>query len=329
MSLSHTLAIALHYPLAQQHQLLNNDQAYKIKDINWSVVEQHMRWQEQPGHHILTYDDPDYPWALRQMVHFPLALYLKGQRTCLRSSGLAIVGARKAGAEGLKTAYDMAAKCAPSINIISGLAYGIDQSAHKGALVSGTTIAVLAHGLDSLYPRAHQKLSEQIMAQGALVSHYPLGVDIQRHHFPQRNRIIAGLSRGVLVVEAEVKSGSMTTARYALEENREVMAVPGSIHNPYKAGCHQLIQQGAHCITSADDIHHALGLHKSQEKAQLSADHRQLLSLIACHDGVYTILYERGSWTSEQLLALLADLVWWGYIENLGGRYCLIEGTIA
>ncbi|MBS0590899.1 MAG: DNA-protecting protein DprA, partial [Proteobacteria bacterium] len=191
-------------------------------------------WLQAPDHHLLTCDDEDFPVLLREIGSAPAALFVIGDPAALWAPQLAIVGARSASAGGLANARAFARAFALAGNTVtSGLAEGIDGAAHAAALdAGGKTLAVLGTGIDLIYPRQHAELATRIVANGALVSEYPPGVPGHPKHFPRRNRIISGLSLGTLVIEASLKSGSLTTARYAAEQGREVFALPGSIHSP-------------------------------------------------------------------------------------------------
>lgn len=224
----------------------------------WKGVEADLRWQAaQPCHHILTWEDPRYPPLLKEIAASPFVLFVEGSCAVLREWQLAVVGARDPSWTGAKEAFRFAyALAKKGVVITSGLARGIDGKAHLGALkASGKTIAVLGHGIDKRYPLPHTLLAEQIVSkEGALVTEFPLGAPPKAPHFPRRNRIMSGLARGVLVVEAAVKSGSLITARYALEQGREVFAIPGSIHLPGANGSHHLIRQGAKCVDTIEHI---------------------------------------------------------------------------
>lgn len=205
---------------------------------------------------LVALGDADYPDGLLQTADPPLLLYLDGRRELLHHPGIAVVGSRSASPQGCDNARNLARELSQrDWCIVSGLALGIDGAAHEGALDGpGSTIAVLGTGLDSAYPKRHQKLARRIAAEGLLVSEYPLGTAPLAGNFPQRNRLIAGLARGTLVVEAALQSGSLITARLAAEAGREVFAIPGSIHSPLSRGCHQLIQQGAKLVATAQDM---------------------------------------------------------------------------
>lgn len=212
---------------------------------------------EGDDRHVLTLGDPRYPAELLQTQDPPLLLYVRGQLGALQHAlRLAIVGSRNPTPQGALNARQFAhALGQAGVCVVSGLALGVDGAAHEGALEAGApTIAVVGTGLDRVYPSRHRDLAHRIAAQGALVSEYPLGTPPLSPNFPKRNRIIAGLSQGTLVVEAALQSGSLITARQAAEQGREVFAIPGSIHSPQARGCHALIRQGAKLVESAQDI---------------------------------------------------------------------------
>ncbi|MBA4261303.1 MAG: DNA-protecting protein DprA [Comamonadaceae bacterium] len=212
---------------------------------------------EADNHHLLVLGDPAYPPELLQMADPPLLLSVLGQLSALiHPQKLAIVGSRNPTPQGQTNARQFARALGESgVCVVSGLALGVDGAAHEGALEGGApTIAVVGTGLDRVYPKRHLALAHRIAAHGALVSEYPLGTPPLAPNFPRRNRIIAGLSQGTLVVEAALQSGSLITARLAAEQGREVFAIPGSIHAPQSRGCHALIRQGAKLVESAHDI---------------------------------------------------------------------------
>ena len=221
-------------------------------------VDRTQAWLAQaPDRHILTLGDPLYPTDLLQMADPPVLLYVLGDVQALHHPRrLAIVGSRNPTPQGETNARQFAQALGEAgVCVVSGLALGVDGAAHDGAMLGGApTVAVVGTGLDRVYPKRHLALAHRIGAQGAIVSEYPLGTPPLAAHFPQRNRIIAGLSQGTLVVEAAVQSGSLITARLAVEQGREVFAIPGSIHAPQSRGCHALIRQGAKLVESAQDI---------------------------------------------------------------------------
>jgi DNA processing protein len=221
-----------------------------------------LAWCALPGNALLTLDDPTYPAALLNMHDPPPLLYVSGQLERLHEPSLAIVGSRNATPQGTEDAGRFARELAGAgLGIVSGLALGIDAAAHRGALeAGGFTVAVVGTGADIVYPAKHRALAHDIAAHGAIVSEWPLGTAAKPAHFPQRNRIIAGMTKGVLVVEAALRSGSLITARLANEMGRDVFALPGSIHAPLARGCHQLIKDGAMLTETPDDVLEGLGL---------------------------------------------------------------------
>lgn len=226
------------------------------------------------GTDILTLADADYPEPLKHIHDAPLVLYVRGDRSLLGREQIGIVGSRNATRAGLEHARSFAAALGrKGLLVTSGLALGVDGAAHSGALDAGfPTVAVIGNGVDRPYPHRHRTLSERIAGDGVIVSEYPPGTSAKAGHFPRRNRIISGLSRGILVVEAGLKSGSLITARLALEQGREVFAIPGSVHNPLARGCHDLIRQGAKLVETVDDICEELGAWWSgQDEAASSA----------------------------------------------------------
>lgn len=228
---------------------------------DWNEIEQDLVWATQTNHHIITLHDPHYPLYLREIPDPPIVLYIKGCLETLSSLQIAIVGTRNPSFLGRENAFQFAYQLAQSgITITSGLARGIDECAHQGALKANQqTIAVLGCGMHRLYPKQHIVLAEKITESGALVSEFPLRAPPLAKHFPQRNRIISGLSRGVLVVEAAMRSGSLVTARLANEQGRDVFAIPGSIQNNLTKGCHYLIREGAKLVETAGEILEELG----------------------------------------------------------------------
>jgi DNA processing protein len=219
-----------------------------------------LAWLGEPTHQVLTQDDPRYPPALANIADPPLMLYLSGQARLLARPALAIVGSRNASIQGKAIAESFArALSGAGVTIVSGLALGIDAAAHAGALCgAGATIAIVGTGLDRVYPARNRDLALRIAEQGCVVSEYPLGTRALSANFPRRNRIISGLSAGVLVVEAAAGSGSLITAHEANEQGREVFALPGSIHSSLSKGCHKLIREGARLVETVDEVLEAL-----------------------------------------------------------------------
>ncbi len=223
-------------------------QADVALDINWLQVS---------GQQLVCREDEHYPQSLLAFADAPPILFVRGNVSALQTPQMAMVGTRQPTRDGLRFTHDLAAALVrQKITVTSGLALGIDGAAHDGAVqAQGCTIAVLANGLDRVYPASHARLAERILAGGgALVSEFPIGVLPRKEHFPRRNRIISGLAYGVVVMEAALKSGSLITARLAGQQGKEVFAVPGAVHNPQSRGCHQLLREGATLVESVDDI---------------------------------------------------------------------------
>ncbi len=232
-------------------------QMHALETADESACKRSLRWLQQPGRHLIGWQDPDYPPLLRRVASPPLMLFVAGDPAVLWHPSIAIVGSRRATAGGRDNAHDFARSLADSGFVIaSGLAAGIDTEAHHGALAApdGLTIAVIGTGPDIAYPRVNTHLQAQVAQRGAVVSEHPPGTGVRREHFPSRNRILAGLSLGTLVIEATERSGALITARQAAEAGREVFAVPGSIHNPMARGCHRLIRDGAALVERADEV---------------------------------------------------------------------------
>ena len=219
-------------------------------------IEAALDWAAQPGNQLLTLADADYPQSLLSSDDPPMLLYAKGNTSTLNRPMLAVVGSRNATAQGVRDAEAFAQALGDAgLTIVSGLALGIDAAAHRGALATAAgTVAVIGTGADRLYPAKNEALARAIAEKGVVLSEFPLGTPALASNFPRRNRIIAGLGLGCLVVEAALRSGSLITARLAAESGREVFAIPGSIHSPLSRGCHQLIRQGAKLVESALDI---------------------------------------------------------------------------
>ncbi len=219
-------------------------------------IRRDLDWADGERRHLLPLSDPRYPVRLREIADPPPLLYLHGDPEVLAWPALAMVGTRHPTPAGRETAHAFAHHfAAGGLIVTSGLALGIDAAAHEGALeAGGLTVAVAGTGLDRVYPARHADLAHRIGEQGALVSELPIGTRPTREAFPRRNRILSGLSAGTLVVEAALRSGSLITARLALEQGRELFAIPGSIHNPVARGCHALIRQGAKLVETADDV---------------------------------------------------------------------------
>ncbi|OYY95262.1 MAG: DNA protecting protein DprA [Hydrogenophilales bacterium 28-61-23] len=224
--------------------------------VDAALLQPGLDWLAQPDNHLITWLDPAYPAALRDLAAPPAWLYVKGDPAWLSRPMLAIVGSRHASPQGLRDAEAFAqALSEAGLTIVSGLALGIDAAAHAGGLAGlASSVAVVGTGLDRVYPARNKTLAHRLAAEGALVSEFPVGTPPKSGHFPRRNRIISGMSLGVLVIEAALESGSLITARLASEQGRDVFALPGSIHSTLAKGCHRLIKQGAKLVESAADV---------------------------------------------------------------------------
>lgn len=292
------------------------------------------------GLKLLPISDQQYPELLKQIHDPPPLLYVKGDVNLLSAPQLAMVGSRRASKQGEENAFRFARELAANgFSITSGLAAGIDAASHRGALaVDGHTLAVLGTGLDVVYPSSNHALFEQVFSSGVAISEFPLGAGPRRSSFPKRNRVISGLSLGVLVVEAALRSGSLISARCAMEQGREVFAVPGSIHNTGTKGCHALIKQGAKLVETTSDIMEELEGWRQiplisdpvsvepvpsnpQELHSITDDERRLLELMGFDPSAIDLLQQRSGWALPQLTSTLITLEMKGLIENIAGCY--------
>lgn len=282
-------------------------------------------WLLDPLNRILTIADAEYPQSLLNTIDPPLLLYAKGRIELLNASAFAIVGSRNATAQGKRNAEEFARTLSDSsLCIVSGLAQGIDTAAHLGGLQgTGSSIAVVGTGLDKVYPASNRNLAHRLADEGLLISEFPLGTPPLASNFPRRNRIISGLSLGCLVVEASVQSGSLITARMALEQGREVFAIPGSIHSPQSRGCHALIKQGAKLVESASDILEEIGMPSGKPRQEPDAAQDNPLLAHIGYDPIDTErLAERSGLTIAELSAILLQLELAGQVATLpGGLY--------
>ncbi|MHC8441226.1 MAG: DNA-processing protein DprA [Candidatus Eutrophobiaceae bacterium] len=306
-----------------------------IHGIDRNLIDSALDWQcADDRHHIISWQDPDYPRLLREIAHPPVALYGRGFRTCLEDPQIAIVGSRQPDAYGCRVAAQFSSDLAKrGLTITSGLAIGIDGQAHCAALdAGGRTIAVLGNGLASVYPSRHRKLAERIAEQGLLLSEFPPDTPPLPAHFPQRNRIISGMSAGVLVIQATLRSGSLITARLALEQNREVFAVPGSVKNPLSQGCHHLIREGAKLVVDAEEVVEELGMLYAVDSPPLSPvisyngsenpEEETLLQCMGFEPTDIDDLAQKTHLTSEKISSMLLSLELRNKIvSQKGGRY--------
>jgi DNA processing protein len=284
-----------------------------------------LAWLEDSNNHIVTLADSDYPQALLNIPDPPLLLYVKGRLDLLNRSALAVVGSRNATPQGMNNAEAFAKSLSDAgLCIISGMAHGIDSAAHRGALRGqGSSIAVVGTGLDKVYPAANRDLAHALAQQGTLVSEFPLGTPPLAGNFPRRNRIISGMSVGCLVVEASLQSGSLITARLALEQGRDVFAIPGSIHAPQSKGCHALLKQGAKLVETAQDILEELGsmLMAPAQAADSKGSDAALFEHLGFDPVDVDTLSGRSGLTVSQLSAMLLTL-------ELSGRVCVLPGGL-
>lgn len=294
-------------------------------------IETGLAWAAQAGNHILTLADATYPQALLTAADPPVLLYAKGRVDLLNRPAVAIVGSRNATKQGEANAAAFAVSLAGAgLTVVSGLAAGIDAAAHRGALAeNASTIAVIGTGGDRIYPARNADLAREIAEKGVILSEFPLGTPPIAANFPRRNRLIAGLSRGCLVVEAARQSGSLITARLSIEAGREVFALPGSIHSPQSKGCHALIKQGAKLVESAQDILEELHWEKIVNPATADtmaavpeAETDPVLVALGRDPCDLDTLAERTGQAVDVLLARLLPLELEGRIAPLpGGRY--------
>lgn len=287
-----------------------------------------LAWLDDPRNHLITLADSDYPRRLLEIPDPPPMLYVKGRVDLLNNPALAIVGSRNATPQGEKNAEKFAwALSEAGYCIVSGLALGIDGAAHRGALRgAGSTIAVVGTGLDVVYPARHRELAHEIATSGTLVSEFPLGTPSRAQNFPRRNRIISGLSCGCLVVEANLQSGSLITARMSIEQGRDVFAMPGSIHSPLSKGCHLLIKQGAKLVENIHDILEELGgtpiSGSTMETMPNPAISNPMLDFMGFDAVTLDTLIQQSGLTGEAVSTMLLMLELEGKVACLpGGRY--------
>lgn len=309
-----------------------------LQNPDWDAVERDLSWMKQTGNFIITWEDNTYPQLLKEISSAPPVLYVRGDPTVLSTPQLAIVGSRNPSRSGQENAFDFAKTLAASgFTITSGLALGIDAASHRGALTAkGLTIGVTGTGLDRIYPARHTDLARQIIEQGdALISEFPPGTMAKAENFPRRNRLISALSVGVLIVEAAMRSGSLITARCALEQDREVFAIPGSINNPLARGCHHLIKQGAKLVETAGDILEELGtllqtvitspeqspVQKKLDLPILDGDYAQLIECVGFETTPVDALIERSQMPAETVTSMLVLLELQGHVNPVPGGY--------
>lgn len=302
-------------------------------DATRKTIDESIAWLDSsPEHHLLTWAHPSYPKALLESGDAPVVLYAKGRIELLANPAIAMVGSRNCSQGGADTAEAFARAFAErGVTVVSGLALGIDAASHVGALraagaSAGSTIAVIGTGIDRVYPARNKVLAHSIAGQGLLISEYPLGTPPLAENFPRRNRIISGLSLGVLVVEASMASGSLITARLAGEQGREVFAIPGSIHSTFHKGCHHLIKQGAKLVETANDVLEELRMDAGAVAVATEEDHSEGASVLLQHiehDPIdVDTLVARSGLAVDQVVTELTMLEISGSVEQLaGGRW--------
>ena len=326
---------------------LKPDAIAALRAPDQAGIEQALAWAEQSEAHILTPSDARYPPLLGEIPDAPAVLYVRGDPLLLAEPQIAIVGSRNPTPQGQQVTRELACRLAAwGLVVTSGLAVGVDGAAHLGALEGGRTIAVLGTGPDQVYPARHRDLARRIADNGALVSEYPPGEGPQARNFPRRNRLISGLSLGTLVTEAALQSGSLITARHALEQGREVFAVPGSVRNPLARGCHALIREGAHLVEDADQVLAELapqlrgliasppargpgagatptGPAPADGATELDPDYQRLLDAMGYDAMALDELVRATSLPVQDLSSMLLVLELEGHVSSApGGRYC-------
>ncbi|MFK7863384.1 MAG: DNA-processing protein DprA [Pseudohongiellaceae bacterium] len=312
--------------------------------VNYSDIDKTLQWNTETNHALICYEDSRYPRLLKEIDHAPPLLYVAGDTALLNSNQLAIVGSRKASRYGLDNAYRFARDSSDAkLTITSGMASGIDSQAHKGAIAGfSNTVAVLGTGIDQCYPKQNAGLKAEIEKSGAVVSELPLGSPPRAHHFPRRNRIITGLSLGVLVVEAASQSGSLISARTAMEQNREVFSVPGLISNPLSEGCHRLIKDGAKLVSNIGDVIDELpcltseisvsqknqATYRNPQKREshpgqflANTNHEKIIDVLKTQPCLFEPLQEATSLPPSLLIECLLELEGAGNISLEAGRY--------
>ncbi len=321
---------------AKSHQLrevVDESVTQKIlSGVNAELIQPTLDWLQKDNAHIVTLADDSYPKSLLEISNPPVLLYAIGDLHWLNHPSIAIVGSRNSTPQGEKNAEDFAASlCNYGLCVVSGMALGIDAAAHRGAIkANGATIAVVGTGLDIVYPARHRDLAHKIAERGLILSEFPLGTPSKAQNFPRRNRIISGLSLGCLVVEANIDSGSLITARMAAEQGREVFAIPGSIHSPVAKGCHQLIKHGAKLVENTEDIVEELqnllpSISPLGLMAETGGNSSEPNTVLACmgFDAIdFEAILIASGLTTEKLSAMLMIMELEGKVTTLsGGKY--------
>ena len=300
------------------------------------MIDYDLSWLEQKNNCVITFNDTNYPSQLKEIADPPPVLFVRGNPDLLSLPQIAIVGSRNPSSLGEETAFNFAKTLSHyGFVITSGLALGIDAASHRGALnAKGYTIAVAGTGLDRVYPARHKELATEIVNTGVMISEFPPGTTAKANHFPRRNRIISGLCQGLLVVEAAKQSGSLITARMALEQNREVFAIPGSIHNPLARGCNALIREGAKLVETTQDILEELNQYYQQDEkllpftmqSTLDLEQQTLLNRVMFSPTSIDNLVENTGESVEVISSMLLILELQGYLEaTAGGCYMRVK----
>lgn len=313
---------------------LTTHQIFHLKNLDLSSAERDLNWCLKNNCQIITDNHPGYPPLLKEIPDSPILLFVKGDPEVLLQPQLAIVGSRNPSRTGQESSGQFAYQLTKAgLTITSGLALGIDAFGHAGALrADGKTIAVLGQGLKQIYPSTHTQLAEKIISNGALISEFLPDEPAKAKNFPRRNRIISGLSLGVLVVEAALRSGSLITARFAAEQGREVFAMPGSIHNPLARGCHYLIHQGAKLVETAQDIleelvaFHPAGLPNydtilPNKAGQLDNKTQKLLGMLGYEETPLDVIILQSGLTTGEVSSMLLTLELQGFLYRAPGGY--------
>jgi DNA processing protein len=302
-----------------------------------ALLETTLAWLRVPGHELTAWDDTDYPSALLAIADPPPVFYYTGRRELLDRPAIAIVGSRNATPQGLEHAEAFAAALsAAGLTIVSGLASGIDAAAHRGGLTAvGSSVAVVGTGLDRVYPASNRDLAQRLERDGGVISEFAMGTPPLPENFPRRNRVISGLSRGVLVVEATLNSGSLITAKLAAEQGREVLAIPGSIHSPFSKGTHRLIRDGAKLVETAQDVLEELGvggvhaapevstrISETSKAPALEGPSAKVLAALGHDPAGIDVLARRTGLAPEAIAVALVELEVAGRVQALpGGLY--------
>ncbi len=324
---------------SQLREIVSAEIAGKINQgVDIDAIAPTLEWLQKDNTHIITLADSAYPQQLLQISNPPAVLYAIGNLHWLNHPSIAVVGSRSATPQGEKNAEEFATSlCNHGLCVVSGMALGIDGAAHRGALkANGATIAVVGTGLDIVYPARHRDLAHKIAERGLIISEFSLGTPSKAQNFPRRNRIISGLSLGCLVIEANVDSGSLITARLATEQGREVFAIPGSIHSPVAKGCHQLIKQGAKLVENTQDILEEINWEELKnrlppnspvglipgiaENTGSDPEHNTVLASMGFDAINFDALQDRTALTTETLSAMLMMLELEGKVTTVAGN---------